>query len=86
MGQSAWLMSLGDGALLMDRNPFFGIMPPWFLLVGIGISTAAAIIASQALISGSYTLINEANNLKFWGSGSPCAGQAFGDQRTNLYP
>ena len=66
MGQSAWLMSLGEGALLADRNPFFGIMPPWFLLVGIGISTAAAIIASQALISGSYTLINEANNLNFW--------------------
>ena len=41
-------------------------MPEWFLPIGIGIATAAAIIASQALISGSYTLISEAINLNFW--------------------
>jgi KUP system potassium uptake protein len=66
MGQAAWLMNLGEGALLAGRNPFFEIMPPWFLLIGIAIATMAAIIASQALISGSYTLINEAMNLNFW--------------------
>lgn len=63
-GQGAWLM-LNDisGA---DVNPFFSIMPKWFLLSGILISTAAAIIASQALISGSYTLISEAVSLNLW--------------------
>ena len=41
-------------------------MPEWFLLSGVIIATFAAIIASQALISGSYTLINEAMSLNFW--------------------
>jgi KUP system potassium uptake protein len=66
MGQSAWLMNLGENSLLAGRNPFFEIMPHWFLIPGIIIATMAAIIASQALISGSYTLINEAMNLNFW--------------------
>lgn len=66
MGQSAWLMQLGEGAVLDGKNPFFAMMPSWFLLGGILIATSAAIIASQALISGSYTLINEAMNLNFW--------------------
>jgi KUP system potassium uptake protein len=47
-------------------NPFFEIMPKWFLLTGIIVSTAAAIIASQALISGSFTLLSEAVSLNFW--------------------
>lgn len=66
MGQAAWLMSLSDNTLLNGRNPFFEIMPHWFLIPGIFIATSAAIIASQALISGSYTLINEAMNMNFW--------------------
>ncbi len=66
MGQAAWLMKLGDSNLLAGRNPFFEIMPNWFLIPGIIIATMAAIIASQALITGSYTLINEAMNLNFW--------------------
>jgi len=65
MGQAAWLMHQGQ-PLLDGRNPFFEIMPQWFLLPGIFIATAATIIASQALISGSYTLISEAMNLNFW--------------------
>ncbi|MGQ0739112.1 MAG: KUP/HAK/KT family potassium transporter [Bacteroidota bacterium] len=65
MGQAAWLMHQGQ-PLLDGRNPFFEIMPQWFLLPGIIIATAATIIASQALISGSYTLISEAMNLNFW--------------------
>jgi KUP system potassium uptake protein len=65
MGQAAWLIHQGQ-PLLGDRNPFFEIMPHWFLLGGIAIATAATIIASQALISGSYTLISEAMNLNFW--------------------
>lgn len=66
MGQAAWLMNSGEGTFLEGRNPFFEIMPHWFLIAGILIATSAAIIASQALISGSYTLINEAMNLNFW--------------------
>lgn len=48
------------------QNPFYTIMPKWFLLSGIIIATAAAIIASQALISGSFTLISEAIRLNLW--------------------
>ena len=49
-----------------EVTPFFAIMPKWFLLTGILISTAASIIASQALISGSFTLLSEAVSLNFW--------------------
>lgn len=66
MGQAAWLMNLGDNAVLDGRNPFFEIMPHWFLIIGIIIATSATIIASQAMISGSYSLVNEAINLNFW--------------------
>ena len=65
LGQGAWMLH-GAGQYLDGRNPFFSIMPDWFLVTGIAIATMAAIIASQALISGSYTLINEAMNLNFW--------------------
>ncbi len=65
LGQGAWLMSQ-ENNFLDGRNPFFKIMPDWFLLFGIAIATMAAIIASQALISGSFTLINEAISLNFW--------------------
>ncbi len=49
-----------------DVNPFFAIVPEWFLIPSVFIATAASIIASQALISGSYTLISEAIILNFW--------------------
>jgi KUP system potassium uptake protein len=65
LGQAAWLMTQGN-SYLGNRNPFFTIMPQWFLFSGVIIATFAAIIASQALISGSYTLINEAMSLNFW--------------------
>ncbi len=68
LGQGAWLLS-NEGKLLTDfngGNPFFSIMPDWFLITGIIISTLAAIVASQALISASFTLINEAMRLNFW--------------------
>jgi len=63
MGQGAWLMQQTE---LTGRNPFFELMPEWFLLPGIIVATVAAVIASQALISGSFTLIGEAINLNFW--------------------
>ncbi len=63
-GQGAWLMmNLDSGSKV---NPFFEIMPKWFLLPGVALATAAAIIASQAIISGSFTLISEAVSLNFW--------------------
>lgn len=65
LGQAAWLMTQGNPQL-DGRNPFFAMMPEWFLLSGIIIATFATVIASQALISGSYTLINEAISLNFW--------------------
>jgi KUP system potassium uptake protein len=65
LGQGAWLLNEG-GQYLEGKNPFYSIMPEWFLVPGIIIATMAAIIASQALISGSFTLINEAMNLNFW--------------------
>ena len=65
MGQAAWVMSQQEVGL-GERNPFFSMMPEWWLVPGIIIATAAAIIASQALISGSFTLISEAVNLNFW--------------------
>ncbi|HKC66736.1 MAG TPA: KUP/HAK/KT family potassium transporter [Bacteroidia bacterium] len=66
LGQGAWLMNHNGQTLGDGRNPFFEIMPSWFLVPSIIIATMAAIIAAQALISGSYTLINEAMNLNFW--------------------
>lgn len=65
MGQAAWIMHSGLDTM-NEKNPFFEMMPHWFLIPGIVIATSAAIIASQALISGSFTLISEAMNLNFW--------------------
>lgn len=65
LGQSAWIIShLND--LPADVNPFFAIIPDQFLIVGVIMATIAAVIASQALISGSFTIFNEAMNLNFW--------------------
>ncbi|MEY5048790.1 MAG: hypothetical protein RLZZ175_2149 [Bacteroidota bacterium] len=63
-GQGAWLLTKVGTEL--HANPFYKIMPDWFLLTGIVIATAAAIIASQALISGAFTLVSEAIRLNFW--------------------
>jgi KUP system potassium uptake protein len=64
-GQGTWLVSQ-EGKVLGERIPFYEVMPPWFLTIGIVIATAATVIASQALISGSFTLISEAIRLNFW--------------------
>ena len=65
LGQGAWVLMQHTNDL-HGANPFFSIVPHWFLLPSIFIATAASIIASQALISGSFTLINEAISLNFW--------------------
>ena len=63
-GQGAWLLT--NGVPEKGVNPFYAIMPEWFLLPGIIIATAASIIASQAIISGSFTIVKEAVSLNFW--------------------
>ncbi|MBL7891036.1 MAG: KUP/HAK/KT family potassium transporter [Bacteroidia bacterium] len=67
-GQGAWLIQHSGETLtaFAGGNPFYSIMPDWFLYIGISIATAAAVVASQALLSGSFTLINEAVRLNFW--------------------
>jgi KUP system potassium uptake protein len=64
-GQGAWLLA-HEGDLLGVRKPIFELLPREFLFTGIMVATAAAVIASQALISGSFTLISEAIRLNFW--------------------
>jgi len=71
LGQGAWLLANYKGVSVTGHvadtfNVFYGVMPQWFKLPGIIISTVAAIIASQALISGSFTLISEAMRLNLW--------------------
>jgi KUP system potassium uptake protein len=72
LGQGAWLLTnhsrkLISAELIEDGfNPFYGVMPQWFIYFGIAIATVATIIASQALISGSFTLVSEAMRLNLW--------------------
>jgi len=65
LGQGAWILNHTD-ILTSSVNPFYASMPSWFIFTGVIIATAASIIASQALISGSYTIISEAILLNFW--------------------
>ena len=65
LGQGAWVL-MQNKTDMGGVNPFFAIVPHWFLVPSIFIATAASIIASQALISGSFTLISEAISLNFW--------------------
>lgn len=72
-GQGANLLAHRKGLLIdeiaketLKVNAFYDLMPHWFLLVGVVIATTAAIIASQAMISGSFTLISEAMRLNLW--------------------
>lgn len=66
-GQAAWLLSQ-QGTVLGGKIPFYSIVPEQFLIFSIVIATMAAVIASQALISGTFTLVNEAMKLKLWPS------------------
>lgn len=72
-GQGASLLKHNSGQM-MDKvtretlgiNAFYDLMPQWFIVPGVIIATTAAIIASQAMVTGSYTLINEAMRLNLW--------------------
>ena len=66
-GQGAWLLQ-HEGETLNGMIPFFEIMPKPLLFFGVIIATMATVIASQALISGTFTLVNEAMKLKLWPS------------------
>lgn len=72
-GQGAYIMANHDGLKItpevkaqMGINAFYDLMPQWFIIPGVVIATSAAIIASQAMISGSFTLISEAIRLNLW--------------------
>lgn len=65
LGQAAWIIHNPD-IIARNINPFFAMMPNWFSLIGVFMATTAAIIASQALISGSFTIISEAISLNIW--------------------
>jgi KUP system potassium uptake protein len=73
LGQGASLLAHNKGLTIspavkeqMGINAFYDLMPQWFIIPGVVIATAAAIIASQAMISGSFTLISEAMRLNLW--------------------
>ncbi len=73
LGQGANLLANRKGLTITEEvkaqlqiNAFYDLMPEWFVLVGVAIATVAAIIASQAMVSGSFTLISEAMRLNLW--------------------
>ena len=60
----------GQGALILNdpgaaRSPFYALVPPWALYPMVGIATAAAVVASQALISGAFSLTRQAVQLGY---------------------
>ncbi|MEG1589997.1 Low affinity potassium transport system protein kup [Chryseobacterium sp. MOF25P] len=65
LGQGAWLLDNYE-KVFTGVNPFFGIMPEWAVLPGVILATLAAIIASQAVITGSFTMFSEAMSISFW--------------------
>ncbi|RQO38282.1 potassium transporter Kup [Chryseobacterium sp. KBW03] len=66
LGQGAWLLTNHNKPGFSVVNPFFGIMEEWMIIPGVILATAAAIIASQALITGSFTIFSEAMSLNLW--------------------
>ena len=72
-GQGAYLLSHRSGLTItpevkssLSINAFYDLMPQWFIIPGVIIATTAAIIASQAMVSGAFTLISEAMRLNLW--------------------
>ncbi len=66
-GQAALLLHNYNGQHWPEgKSTFYALMPDWFLPIGISVATLATIIASQALISGCFTLVNEAMKLRLW--------------------
>ncbi len=72
-GQGAYLLHNRRGLTItpalkasMGINAFYDLMPQWFIIPGVVIATTAAVVASQAMISGAFTLISEAMRLNLW--------------------
>ncbi|MGV8914538.1 MAG: KUP/HAK/KT family potassium transporter [Kaistella sp.] len=65
LGQGAWLLD-NPNSVAQGVNPIFGIMPEWAVLPGVILATFAAIIASQSVITGSFTMFSEAMSVTFW--------------------
>ncbi len=72
-GQGASLLKYHSGDLMSKAfreaegvNAFYDLMPQWFIVPGVVVATSAAVIASQAMVTGSFTLINEAMRLNLW--------------------
>lgn len=61
LGQGAWLLA-HPGAI---ENPFYNLAPGWAIFPLIGLATAATVVASQALISGSFSMARQAVQLGF---------------------
>ncbi len=66
LGQGAWVLNHAASIKFESVNPFYSIVPHVFLIPSVIIATFATIIASQALISGSFTLISEAISMNLW--------------------
>ena len=66
LGQGAWVLNHASEIKFDSVNPFYSIVPHFFLIPSVIIATLATIIASQALISGSFTLISEAISMNLW--------------------
>ena len=66
LGQGAWVLNHAASIKFDSVNPFYSIVPHVFLIPSVIIATFATIIASQALISGSFTLISEAISMNLW--------------------
>ena len=66
LGQGAWLLGNYEIVKTSGVNPFFGIMPDWAVFPGVLLATCAAVIASQAVITGSFTMFSEAMSVSFW--------------------
>ncbi len=66
LGQGAWLLDNHNLVQTTGINPFFGVMPSWAVFPGVLLATMAAIIASQAVITGSFTMFSEAMSISFW--------------------
>lgn len=72
-GQGANLLAHRSGLTItpeikssLSINAFYDMMPQWFIIPGVIIATSAAIIASQAMVSGAFTLVSEAMRLNLW--------------------
>ena len=73
IGQGSYLLAHRGGLTITNQlkeqlhlNSFYDLMPGWFVIIGVIVATSAAIIASQAMIAGSFTLIGEALRLNLW--------------------